>query len=227
MEATIQPLRLARVGRILLGRGTLVCTLLLLEACTSQAPPPRLQVADGLATPVAAQATLVIPSPIISTPAPGPPTPPRPTETPHPLTPVPTPPPLVTPASTPTARGLTPAPSHTPGPTPTNPPGEEAALRQAFAAALQERQARGGEWKPDPMTRIAVSYVHIQGEWAILDLYRQYLNGSPVPAGGGIALARKIGGQWQIAFRGESDYNAWLEALPDSLMTPQDRAHFR
>jgi hypothetical protein len=115
---------------------------------------------------------------------------------------------------------MIPAPSHTPGPTPTNPPGEEAALRQALAVALQSRN----HLNIDTTTyRIGVNSVRIEGDWAYLGIHLERLDGTKVPAGGGLALGRKVDGQWQLAFRGEPEYSRWLVALPNSLLTPQQR----
>lgn len=179
-----------------------------LGACSSRGTGAQVQTVDVPPTPIRTPASIA--------------TPPRPDPTRHPLTPVAPTPFFITPVPTATARVITPAPTHTPGPTPTNPPNEEAALRQVFADALQERQARG-QLKVSPTTKIAISRIRIEGDWAIIGIYRQHLNGTPVAAGGGLVVARKLNGQWKVAFGGDPERNAWLDALPDSLMTPQDR----
>jgi hypothetical protein len=119
-----------------------------------------------------------------------------------------------------------PAPSHTPGPRPTNPPGEEQALRQAFAAALQARSARLPPPPGPPTTRLAINGIHIQGDWALVGIHMETVAGAPIPAGGGLVVARKLDNQWRVAFADDPEYRDWLDAMPDSLMTPQDRQFF-
>lgn len=180
-----------------------------LGACSSRGTGAQVQTADVPPTPIRTPASIA--------------TPPRPDPTRHPLTPVAPTPYFITPVPTATVRVITPAPTHTPGPTPTNPPGEEAALRQAFTTALQARNQLNVDVAKN---RIGINTIRIEAEWAYIGIHLEYLNGDKVPAGGGIALARKVNGRWTIAFPGEPEYKAWLEILPGSLLTPQERYLF-
>jgi hypothetical protein len=170
---------------------------------TPPTPPPGVTIS----TPV------VVPTPTFAGPLP----------TRDPRTPIPptVQPVLVTPS--PTRRPLTPAPTHTPGPRPTNPPGEEQALRSLFAAALQDRQARGQLAVDAAKVRLAINSVRIMGDWAYIGFHGEPVSGTPIAGGGSIAIARKLNGQWQIAFPTDSEFRAWLDSMPDSLLTPQQR----
>jgi hypothetical protein len=143
-----------------------------------------------------------------------------------PRTPIPPTAPALQIVPTATRRPLLPAVTHTPGPTPTNPPGEEQALRGVFASALQDRQARGRLQVDATRFRLVINEIRVEGDWAFIGYHGEAVSGTPVSGGGALAVARKLSNQWQIAFSNDPDFRAWLDAMPNSLLTPQQRQGF-
>jgi type IV secretory pathway VirB10-like protein len=173
------------------------------------APQPTPTFAPHPEVPVGTPVAYVSPTPVPYSPPPtlDPRTPPAPTSIPTHLVP----------PRFPTERPITTAPTHTPGPRPTNPPGEEQAVRQSFQAAHQARVAR------IPQSRLVISVVRIEGDWAYINAYVDV----PAASGGGLAIARKLNNRWQVVFPTDPEFHDWLDAMPDALLTPQQRRSFR
>jgi hypothetical protein len=75
--------------------------------------------------------------------------------------------------------------------------------------------------------RIVAHSLRMDGDWAYFGIHVEpIVAGGIAPTAGGIAIARKLNGQWHVAFPTDPDFRLWLEIMPDRLMVPQMRRYF-
>lgn len=101
---------------------------------------------------------------------------------------------------------------------------DEEAISQEFWSIRAEANRRLQAYNQ----RDEVLVIDIEGEWAVLEFAGVYLDtGEPVPAGPGIMIFKKIRGRWHGAQGGTDLYREWLDQIPESLISAEDKEWFR
>lgn len=90
----------------------------------------------------------------------------------------------------------------------------EQAVKDATPGALSLRSDEG----------VALEGVKVSGEWAIAGgPIRNTKTGAISGAEGLLVILRKVQGQWQAAYPGTPTFEAWLDQVPDSLLSPETK----
>lgn len=91
--------------------------------------------------------------------------------------------------------------------------GDERAIRQEFARTAT--------------TNTGIVSIDIEDEWAVVETQPiDPKTGKFLDAGPGLHIFRKINGRWRRAMD-QSTVNAWLEEIPESLLSPEVKEWLR
>ena len=110
---------------------------------------------------------------------------------------------------------------------PPQPPGTPQAPVSQIEAAIREDVAAQQELVPAYLlydTQVEAPLYSEDGSWAMAQLIpvdRQ--TGYVVPAEPGLALARNVGGEWQVYLPSDTQWVQALKESPDSLLSPDDK----
>ena len=100
-------------------------------------------------------------------------------------------------------------------------------LNRKLSQPIDDEEAIRQEFARTATTNTGIVSIDIEDEWAVVET--QTINpktGEFLDAGPGLHIFRKINGRWHRAMD-QSTVNAWLEEIPESLLSPEVKRWLR